>query len=73
MIDKLAEHVVPGSKIGLGYMYCDYRDQKQQTTENVLGALMILVLRVMVYMAILTFPWLSLQLFREYPFSASRP
>ena len=29
-----------GSKIGLGYIYCDYRDQKEQTTENILGAVL---------------------------------
>ena len=40
MIDKLEEHVAPGSKIGLGYIYCDYRDQKEQTTENILGAIL---------------------------------
>ncbi len=32
--------MAPGSKTGLGYMYCDYRDQKQQTTENILGAIL---------------------------------
>src|SRR5947207_13383218 len=40
VIDKLGEHVAQGSKIGLGYMYCDYRDQKEQTTENILGAIL---------------------------------
>lgn len=25
------------SKLGLGYMYCDYKDQKQHTTENILN------------------------------------
>ena len=40
MIDKLGEHVAQGSKIGLAYIYCDYRDQKEQTTENVLGAVL---------------------------------
>ena len=39
MIDKLREHVGQGP-IGLGYLYCDYRDQKEQTTENVLGAVL---------------------------------
>jgi hypothetical protein len=40
VIDKLIEHVAQGSKIGLGYMYCDYRDQKEQTTENIIGAVL---------------------------------
>lgn len=40
MIEKLGEHVARGSKIGLGYIYCDYRDQKAQTTENILGAIL---------------------------------
>ncbi|ERF71343.1 hypothetical protein EPUS_03498 [Endocarpon pusillum Z07020] len=40
VIDMLGEHVALGSKIGLAYMYSDYRDQKQQTTENTLGAVL---------------------------------
>jgi hypothetical protein len=40
VIDKLREYVAQGSKIGLGYIYCDYRDQKEQTTENILGAVL---------------------------------
>ena len=40
MIDYLREHMAQGSKIGLGYIYCDYRDQKEQTTENILGAVL---------------------------------
>jgi hypothetical protein len=40
VIDKLGEHVGQGLKIGLGYIYCDYRDQKEQTTENILGAVL---------------------------------
>lgn len=40
MIDKLGKHVAQGSKIGLGYIYCDYRDQKEQTTENIVGAIL---------------------------------
>jgi hypothetical protein len=40
VIEKLREHVTQGSKIGLGYIYCDYRDQKEQTTENILGAIL---------------------------------
>jgi hypothetical protein len=40
VIDKLGKHVAQGSKIGLGYIYCDYRDQKEQTTENIVGAIL---------------------------------
>jgi hypothetical protein len=40
VIDKLGEHLARGSKIGLGYIYCDYRDQKDQTIENILGAVL---------------------------------
>ena len=40
MIDKLGEHVAQGLRVGLGYIYCDYRDQKEQTTENILGAIL---------------------------------
>jgi hypothetical protein len=36
----LRKHVALDSKIGLAYMYSDYRDQKQQTTENILGAVL---------------------------------
>lgn len=28
------------SQIGLGYIYCDYKDQKEQTTENILRAVL---------------------------------
>jgi hypothetical protein len=35
------------SKIGLGYIYCDYRDQKEQTTENILGAILNQLLRLL--------------------------
>jgi hypothetical protein len=47
VIDHLREHIVPGSKIGLGYMYCDYRDQEEQTTENILGAVLTQLLRIL--------------------------
>ncbi|KAI9766873.1 MAG: hypothetical protein M1839_004741 [Geoglossum umbratile] len=40
VIDKLGGYVVQELKIGLGYIYCDYRDQKEQTTENILGAIL---------------------------------
>jgi len=37
VIDKLEELVAVRSKIGLAYVYCDYRDQKGQAVENILG------------------------------------
>ncbi|KAF2185462.1 purine and uridine phosphorylase [Zopfia rhizophila CBS 207.26] len=40
VIDKLQDFVAQESKIGLGYIYCDYRDQKEQTIENILGAVL---------------------------------
>lgn len=33
------------SQIGLGYIYCDYRDQKEQTVENILGAILVQLLK----------------------------
>ncbi|KAK2805130.1 hypothetical protein FQN50_006375 [Emmonsiellopsis sp. PD_5] len=39
VIDKLEERIGSDSKIGLAYMYFDYTDAKEQTTENVLGTL----------------------------------
>ncbi|KAF7593950.1 hypothetical protein BBP40_010457 [Aspergillus hancockii] len=40
VLDRIRELVVsPGSPIGLAFLYGDYRDQKNQTTENVLGAI----------------------------------
>jgi hypothetical protein len=39
--------MVPGSKIGVGYMYCDYQDQEEQTTENILGAVITQLLRIL--------------------------
>ncbi|KAF7114203.1 hypothetical protein CNMCM5793_007781 [Aspergillus hiratsukae] len=38
VIDKLEKHIA--QKIGLAYIYCDYCDQKEQTTENILGAIL---------------------------------
>lgn len=32
-------------RIGLGFVYCDYRDQKEQTSENVVGALLTQLLK----------------------------
>jgi len=40
VIDKLGEDLVSESKLGLGYMYCDYRDRTDQTTANILGAVL---------------------------------
>lgn len=45
VIDKLEEYTITGSRIGLGYIYCDYRDEKVQTAENVLGAMLRQLLR----------------------------
>ncbi|KAK2789306.1 hypothetical protein FQN53_002148 [Emmonsiellopsis sp. PD_33] len=39
VIDKLEERIGSDSKIGLAYMYFDYTDENEQTTENVLGTL----------------------------------
>lgn len=48
VIDKLKKSVMAtGSKIGLAYLYCDYRDQKGQTVENILGALLKQLLRLL--------------------------
>lgn len=33
------------SRVGLGFIYCDYRDQKEQTIENILGVLLIQLLK----------------------------
>lgn len=42
VIDELA---TIGSKIGLAYVYCDYRDQKGQTVVSILGAVLKQLLR----------------------------
>jgi hypothetical protein len=48
VIDELAKSVKAiGSKIGLAYVYCDYRDQKEQTVENILGAVVKQLLRLL--------------------------
>jgi hypothetical protein len=40
VIDKLEEQVaVMGSRLGLAYVYCDYRDQAGQTVQNIFGAM----------------------------------
>lgn len=38
MIDELQRRIAHESVIGLAYIYCVYDDQKEQTTENILGA-----------------------------------
>ncbi|PGG95107.1 hypothetical protein AJ79_10258, partial [Helicocarpus griseus UAMH5409] len=40
VIDELKKRAVSRPEIGLGFIYCDYRDQEEQTTENVLGAML---------------------------------
>jgi hypothetical protein len=40
VIDELEKQVdVKGSRLGLAYVYCDYRDQAGQTIENIFGAM----------------------------------
>jgi hypothetical protein len=38
VIDNLEKQIA--QHMGLAYIYCDYRDQKEQTTENILGAIL---------------------------------
>uniref|UniRef100_A0A093VM92 Ankyrin repeat domain-containing protein 50 n=1 Tax=Talaromyces marneffei PM1 TaxID=1077442 RepID=A0A093VM92_TALMA len=38
VIDHL-EHLARESKSGLSYIYCDYKDPEQQSTENIVGAI----------------------------------
>ncbi|KAJ5055698.1 nucleoside phosphorylase domain-containing protein [Bipolaris maydis] len=41
VIDRLKERsAATKSSIGLAYVYCDYRDQKEQSLENILGAVL---------------------------------
>jgi hypothetical protein len=41
VIDHLEEHsAAMNSSIGLAYVYCDYRDQKEQSIENIIGAVL---------------------------------
>ncbi|KAH8707081.1 hypothetical protein GQ44DRAFT_492786 [Phaeosphaeriaceae sp. PMI808] len=35
------------SSIGLAYVYCDYRDQKEQSIENILGAILKQLVRLL--------------------------
>ncbi|KAE8147319.1 hypothetical protein BDV25DRAFT_169222 [Aspergillus avenaceus] len=39
VIDRLQELVTPESAIGVAYLYGDYRDQKEQTSENLIGTI----------------------------------
>jgi hypothetical protein len=40
VIEELQKLATTESEIGLAYTYCDYRDQKEQTIENILGTLL---------------------------------
>ncbi|KAH8700411.1 ankyrin repeat-containing domain protein [Talaromyces proteolyticus] len=39
VIDRLTEHTATQDKVGLAYVYCDYRDQAKQTTENLFSSI----------------------------------
>ncbi|KAF4635819.1 hypothetical protein G7Y89_g2285 [Cudoniella acicularis] len=45
IIDELERFKATKSNIGLAYVYCDYRDQIQQTIENIIGAIIKQLLR----------------------------
>jgi hypothetical protein len=45
VIDYLKHREATSPNIGLAYIYCDYRDQLQQTTENIIGAITKQLLR----------------------------
>lgn len=47
MVDHLKEQRSPMSRIGLAYMYCDYRDHIEQTAENILGTLLTQLLEIL--------------------------
>jgi hypothetical protein len=48
VIDQLEERLAAmKSSIGLAYVYCDYRDQKAQSIENILGAVLKQLLRLL--------------------------
>lgn len=41
VIDELAlRSRKAGAKVGLAYVYCDYRDQAQQTAKNIVGGIL---------------------------------
>ncbi|KAH8816672.1 hypothetical protein F5884DRAFT_229903 [Xylogone sp. PMI_703] len=46
-IDKLREYMASESKVGMAYIYCDYRDQEKQTTENILGEIVKQLLKLL--------------------------
>jgi hypothetical protein len=45
VIDHLIKSNTTKSNIGLAYVYCDYRDQKEQTTKHILGSIIKQLLR----------------------------
>ncbi|OCK86704.1 purine and uridine phosphorylase, partial [Cenococcum geophilum 1.58] len=45
VVDTLKESNATKTGIGLAYVYCDYRDQIQQTTKNIIGAIIKQLLR----------------------------
>jgi hypothetical protein len=45
VIDHLIKSNTTKSNIGLAYIYCDYRDQKEQTTKHILGSIIKQLLR----------------------------
>ncbi|KAH7071830.1 nucleoside phosphorylase domain-containing protein [Paraphoma chrysanthemicola] len=48
VIDHLEERLAAmKSSVGLAYVYCDYRDQKEQSIENILGAVLKQLLRLL--------------------------
>jgi len=40
VIDYLEKRKADNRNMGLAFVYCDYRDQVQQTTENIIGAIL---------------------------------
>ena len=45
MIDFLEKGKANSPNVGLAYIYCDYRDQIQQTTKSIIGAILKQLLR----------------------------
>lgn len=45
MIDFLEKGKASSPNVGLAYVYCDYRDQIQQTTKSIIGAILKQLLR----------------------------
>lgn len=48
VIDELERYAGKGSKIGVGYVYCDYRNQQAHTAANVFGEILRQLLRRLV-------------------------